>query len=404
MAQKEHAERTTKIVQEQKPIIARHTTTVVDAPSRRERPEAKGTVVRLVRQAITSTFGMWVEASTRTANKMGWTARVEPYVGYGTTEYVRIICRTVLDAPEKRSFRAVRRGIANAFLIPAAGTRVRISIDGIELRTVQMGDAEVFDRVGDNLESSARYAQSDEQGYLDLIAVRKLSAGIHDVSYHVDGRESVHSPLFIVPDDAPIGVISDVDDTIMVTEVPTILKAAYNMLLLNPNSRSSVPGMSVLYSKISEIYPQAPFFYLSTSPWNVEDSIRNFISRHGFPEGPLLLRDLDPRPKTFVPSGVKHKLEFVQQLMADFPHMKFILIGDDGQKDPSTYARLTREYPGRVVAIGIRQLVGNETTIAQHLNLNDPAAPAVDVPVFYGPTGANLMKTMLPDLKNVAKK
>ena len=37
--------------------------------------------------------------------------------------------------------------------------------------------------------------------------------------------------------------------------------------------------------------------------------------------------------ESFIPIGVQHKLEFVQQLMSDFPHMKFILIGDDGQQD-----------------------------------------------------------------------
>ena len=112
-------------------------------------------------------------------------------------------------------------------------------------------------------------------------------------------------------------------------------KAAYNLLFLNPKKKASVPGMSVLFTRIADLFPGAPFFYLSTSPWNVESSIRNFITDHGFPEGPLLLRDLDPRPKTFVPSGPQHKLEFAEQLMADFPDMKFILVGDDGQKDPT---------------------------------------------------------------------
>lgn len=55
--------------------------------------------------------------------------------------------------------------------------------------------------------------------------------------------------------------------------------------------------MNLLFNRIADMFPDAPFFYLSTSPWNVESSIRHFITNHGFPEGPLLLRDLDPRPK-----------------------------------------------------------------------------------------------------------
>ena len=110
------------------------------------------------------------------------------------------------------------------------------------------------------------------------------------------------------------------------------MEGRYNLLFLDPKKKASVPGMSVLFTRIADLFPGAPFFYLSTSPWNVESSIRNFITDHGFPEGPLLLRDLDPRPKTFVPTGPQHKLEFAEQLMADFPDMKFILVAMTGRK------------------------------------------------------------------------
>ena len=115
-----------------------------------------------------------------------------------------------------------------------------------------------------------------------------------------------------------------------------------------------------------------------------------------------MLRDLDPRPKTFIPSGVQHKLEYAEQLMADFPDMKFILIGDDGQKDPTTYATMAKRYPGRVLAVGIRQLSPRESagslgTMAG-LAATQPV-PVTDVPVFTGTTGSNLMKTMMPYLK-----
>ena len=113
------------------------------------------------------------------------------------------------------------------------------------------------------------------------------------------------------------------------------------------------------------------------------------------------MRDLDPRPKTFVPSGVQHKLEYAEQLMEDFPDMKFILIGDDGQKDPTTYAEIARRYPGRVLAIGIRQLSPKESGgfgTMSGFSTTQPV-PVTDVPVFTGTTGSNIMKTMLPYLR-----
>lgn len=142
----------------------------------------------------------------------------------------------------------------------------------------------------------------------------------------------------------------------MVTQAPSPIRAAYNLLIMNPAHRSPVAGMSEFFQSLERLRDDIPFFYLSTSPWNVEASIRHFIDREKFPEGPLLLRDLDPRPKTFIPNGPQHKLEFATQLMDDFPGMRFVLIGDDGQKDPLTYANIIRKHPGRVLAVGIRQL------------------------------------------------
>ena len=119
----------------------------------------------------------------------------------------------------------------------------------------------------------------------------------------------------------------------------------------------------------------------------------------------MLLRDLDPRPKTFVPTGPQHKLEFAEQLMADFPDMKFILVGDDGQKDPTTYATIARRYPGRVLAIVIRELSPRESTgLASVTGLTSTQpTPVTDVPVFTGTTGSNILKTMLPYLKTVLR-
>jgi phosphatidate phosphatase APP1 len=172
------------------------------------------------------------------------------------------------------------------------------------------------------------------------------------------------------------------------------------MLFREPRHRKAVAGMAAFYMRLHRALPDAPFFYLSTSPWNVETALRHFIRAHGFPEGPLLLRDFDPRPKTFIPSGVQHKLEFCEQLMADFPDMRFILVGDDGQHDPQTYAEVAKKHPGRVIAIGIRQLEPKESILVRGHTAATPT-PEVNVPVFYGSTGANLMQTMLPYLQRL---
>ncbi|WEV42255.1 DUF2183 domain-containing protein [Bifidobacterium sp. ESL0682] len=357
-------------------------------------------LLRHARGAVTTGFGMWAKFSTRLVRQWGWFPKVEPYAGYGTGDYARLVCRTVLAPGGSRSGELMR-GIRGMLAVPAAGVRVKIAIDDVPVNSVQVGVSEVYDRYDTSREISSSYAMSDRAGYLDLVAERGSTPGIHHVSYQVAGRGKVDSELFVVPSNAKVGIITDVDDTIMVTQAPSPVKAAYNLLLLNPKKRTSVPGMGALFTKLADMLPDAPFFYLSTSPWNVESSIRNFITEHGYPAGPLLLRDLDPRPKTFIPSGVEHKLEFVEQLMEDFPDMKFILIGDDGQKDPVTYATIARRYPGRVLAIAIRELSPRESSpLAEVAGLTaTQPMPVTDVPVFTGTTGSNIMKTMLPYLR-----
>lgn len=384
------------------PIVAQRTHTTIDAPSVREALAGKSLGVRIARRMVTGVFSAWYGLSTKFAHALGWQPRVDPYVSYGTERFSRIVCRTVYGAPGHGIRRRVGRGITNLLMIPAAKVPVRVRIDGVPVTTVCVGQMSQFDSVESLAESHISQINTDSQGYLDLVTTRNISAGTHTVTCKVNHRSSVSAPLFISPYGAPVGIISDVDDTIMVSQVPNIPRAAVNLLFVSPHNRSSVPGMSVFYNRIADLFPGAPFFYLSTSPWNVEGSIRQLIRSHGFPQGPILLRDIDPRPKTFIPSGVQHKLEFAQQLMSDFPQMKFILLGDDGQHDPTTYARLTKLYPGRILAIGIRQLTTDERTIQQAFTPN--SAPDVDVPVFYGQSGVSLMTTMLPFLKASAEK
>ena len=379
-------------------IRAQATLSSFDAPTIRERIETKPLMVRIVRRIVTGAFSLWTHLSTVLTRAFGWYPGVEPYVGYGTEEYSRLICRTVL-APERRQPGAVARGIRSILAVPAAHTSVRIDIDGAPLQTVRPATFKDHNTVSLRGARASEFAISDTSGYLDLMARHRLAVGRHRVSYAVRRRRPVSATLFTIPAATTVGVISDVDDTIMVTQAPTLWKAGYNMLLLNPYKRMPVPGMSLLYTSLREQLPQAPFFYLSTSPWNVEGSIRNFIIRHGYPEGPLLLRDLDPRPKTFVPSGMQHKLEFVEQLMSDFPRMRFLLIGDDGQGDPWTFAAILNRYPGRVIGIGVRQLhcrrrsgPGHPDQVAMVHWLISHAG----VPVFLGRDGTELMRTMLP--------
>ncbi|MBR4399515.1 MAG: DUF2183 domain-containing protein [Aeriscardovia sp.] len=376
--------------------LFRRSKSFVDAPSPYGAPYRRNLPVRAFRLAVTTAFQIWVDFSTDITEELHWTPRVVPYIGYGTEKYSRIICRLVRSPRGYVPAKMGVKGIRAAFMVPAPHVPVKIDIDNSPLESVQIGTSYKWDEVDPKKNQNASQAVSDSHGYLDLITEGKVSPGIHKVTYKVKGRKPVLAPLYTEGKKEKIGVISDIDDTILVTDVPDPFQAVYNMLFLDPSKRRAVSDMARFYNALSqELGGQAPFFYLSTSPWNVEPMLRYFLTNNNFPRGPLLLRDFDPRPKTFIPNGVEHKLEFCSQLMDDFPHMNFILIGDNGQKDPFTYARVARENPGRVVAIGIRQLQPKEGILRHTLH----PMPDVPVPVFYGHGGTNLIRTMLPYLR-----
>ncbi len=199
------------------PIPARPVVTTFDAASRHERIEVQPVLVRRMRRAVTGTFGLWVRLSTAVARKLDWFPRVDPYVGYGTEVYSRLICRTVY-APKHSNAGTLTRGIKGMLAIPASRVQVRISIDGTPLETVQIGESERYDEFNPVRDLGSEYAVSDESGYLDLVAEHQLETGVHRVTYRVKGRPEVSASLFTIPSSAKVGIISDVDDTVMVTQ------------------------------------------------------------------------------------------------------------------------------------------------------------------------------------------
>lgn len=139
--------------------------------------------------------------------------------------------------------------------VPSPHTKVRIAIDGVPLETVQVGASEVHDEVDAQRNVSSEFAASDSAGYLDLVAEHSLEPGVHDVSYKVRSRKPVTANLFTIPSGTKVGVISDVDDTIMVTQAPSLMKAAYNLLLLDPKKKMPVAGMNLLFNRIADHVP-----------------------------------------------------------------------------------------------------------------------------------------------------
>jgi phosphatidate phosphatase APP1 len=133
--------------------------------------------------------------------------------------------------------------------------------------------------------------------------------------------------------------------------------------------------------------------YLSTGAWNVAPTLTRFLSRHLYPAGPILLTDWGPTHNRFFRSGQEHKRSTLARLAKEFPGIRWLLIGDDGQHDQEIYAEFARLHPDNVEAVAIRRLSPTQAVLAGGLPASGDdrrsAGPLADK-WFCAPDGAGL--------------
>lgn len=260
--------------------------------------------------------------------------------------------------------------------------------------TAQVPDAAVRVTIGDRVHE----VTADRGGYVDVVLEADLPAGWHDVVLTLQGQ-SVTAPVLVVGSEQCTALVSDIDDTVMVTALPRPLLAAWNSLVLHESARRVVPGMAGLYRRWEAAQPGAPTFYLSTGAWNAAPALRRFLQRNGYPAGPLLLTDWGPTNTGWFRSGREHKMQTLRRLMRELPQIRWVLVGDDGQHDPQIYADIAAEHPDRVELVAIRQLSPAEQVLAHGTPLpseDGDAARRAPVPlVVHGGDGNELALRLL---------
>lgn len=319
-------------------------------------------------------FHRWRE---RRGRKRGLTPVVIPYSGYGGDGWIRVLCRVLLAHTDSgtdttRPTRSTIRGWRSFTSIPVADAAVTVTADGQRF-----------------------VVQADRGGVVDVDLAVRLAPGIRTITLQVEGSAPVTARIFVVDPDARLGIVSDIDDTVMVTALPRPFLAAWNTFVLDVHARRPVPGMAVLLERLAREHAGAPVIYLSTGAWNVAPTLDRFMSRHLYPAGTLLLTDWGPTHDRLFRSGRQHKQESLARLAREFPDVRWVLIGDDGQHDEELYRSFADEHPGNVAAIAIRQLSTPEAVLAGGRSHLDDEHPARDgVPWVWAPDGAGLAEQL----------
>ncbi|MGL5819785.1 MAG: App1 family protein [Phycicoccus sp.] len=318
--------------------------------------------------------------------RRGWATRIMPLTGYGSTAQLRVFGRVIMTRgrPEDEPLEPTYTARLRAVELETRGWRAFVSSPAVdEPVTIRLGGRMVATR-------------TDRGGYVDhVVRGHGLAPGWHRIYLDSPRAEPVDVPVLVVGTTVTHGIVSDIDDTVLSTSLPRPLIAAWNTFVRSEGARRPVPGMATMYRELLATVPTAPVVYLSTGAWNTAPWLTRFLRRSGYPAGPMLLTDWGPTNTGWFRSGQEHKRAQLHRLARDLPHIRWLLVGDDGQHDPRLYTEFAARRPDHVRGIAIRELSAGEQVLSHALAVPvGEAVPAerLDVPVVSSPDGYGLAR------------
>jgi len=219
--------------------------------------------------------------------------------------------------------------------------------------------------------------KTEDDGFIkfEWASAQPVPAGWHAVKVaYKNGAETIsgNGELF-VPHKTQYGFISDIDDTIMVSHSATVFRRLRILFGTNPHTRKIFDDVQKHYHLLSvsntTVEAPNPFFYVSSSEWNLYDYLEDFFSHNHLPKGAFLLNHIKRWTELLQTGKTKHegKLIRVARILQAFPHQRFILIGDNTQRDPIIYKAIAEKYPQRIHAVYIRNVIAANEAPAHEL-------------------------------------
>jgi len=170
----------------------------------------------------------------------------------------------------------------------------------------------------------------------------------------------VRPEVFEISSKAKLLVVSDMDDTVLLTMATRALRMVALTLFGNAHTRRPFSGVPQFYRQLQAGRTgdeQNPIFYVSSSPWNLYDFLEEFLEVNGIPLGPMFLRDHGLEHRKFGFSDHRsHKIRAIHRLLEVFPDRPMLLVGDTGQKDPEIYREVVEQYRDRIAGVLLRNV------------------------------------------------
>ena len=204
---------------------------------------------------------------------------------------------------------------------------------------------------------------TDGNGLFQAAVDMKFPApGWYDYIVSVKGDNHQFKGSIHISDETSTAVLSDIDDTLLISYVNQMLKMVWVLLVKNALTRKPVPRINLLYEAIKNFNKGAfppDFFYVSNSEWNLYDFLLDFMQTNNIPDGVFFLQRLKTGFWDMVKAGKKlndHKYQSILSLFQFFDRKNFILVGDNGQRDLAIYSTVAETFADRIKGVIIREL------------------------------------------------
>ncbi|MFV5688524.1 App1 family protein [Flavobacterium sp. ZT3R25] len=185
----------------------------------------------------------------------------------------------------------------------------------------------------------------------------------YEVSIVYNDETITTKDSYIRPHKGNLGIISDIDDTFLVSHTLNPFKKLYVLLFKNINKRKIYEDVVTHYQALSTAGRENKeefnaFFYVSSSEWNLYRFIIKFTELHQLPKAVLLLKDIKTSLTDFFLTGRgnhNHKFDKIKHILEFYPNLEYVLLGDDSQHDAFLYEAICKIFPVTVKAVYIRQ-------------------------------------------------
>lgn len=269
----------------------------------------------------------------------GWI--FEPEESSSKREAVMEALREEVALPDDASARAAFEQRVRSFIVDnESGKQLTVSIGGrLAELPASADDGHFFGQL--------ELTDADVAGHGAALPVRAILPPGDDRDF------STHA---VVDPGRGILLISDIDDTVKITEVTDKKR-----LLLNTFTAPfrHVPGMAELYQQWLDAGGHLHF--LSGSPWQLYEPLSVMLERAGFPKATFHLKRFNLGDRTMfdlLADPEAMKVTAIEATLARLPGRPVVLVGDSGEKDPEVYGRVARAHAERVRRIAIRDVTG----------------------------------------------